>query len=159
LKHWNLHEAGIALLEIALVAALAFSLAHWTWAALTPRAVAATALAEQIDAQPRAPVLERHLFGVTLGDAQSAASSGGGLALLGVFSGREPGAGRAILARQGSRPVSVVAGESIAEGLVLREVHPDHVIIQRDGVPERIDLERRTARAAPAPVARLPVRK
>jgi Type II secretion system protein C len=156
LKHWILHAAGIALLEIALVAALAVSLAQWTWVVLSPHAAAATTVAEQPDAQPRASLAARQLFGVALEGAQPAASTGGGLALLGVFSGRRPGAGRAIFSRQGSRPVSVAAGESIADGLVLREVHPDHVIILRDGAPERIDLERRTARAAPPPVARLP---
>jgi type II secretory pathway component PulC len=88
------------------------------------------------------------------------ADAGGGLALLGVFAERRPDAGRAILARQGSRPMSVVAGESIGEGLVLHEVHPDHVIVLRAGVPERIELERRTVQAAPQPpVARTPVRQ
>lgn len=156
LKHWNLHEAGIALLEIALVAALAVSLARWTWVALTPRASAATAVAEQPGAPPRVPLAARHLFGVALQAAQPAASTASGLALLGVFSDRRPDAGRAIFSRQGSRPLSVAAGESIADGLVLREVHPDHVILLREGVPERVDLERRTAQVTPPPVARLP---
>ena len=160
LKHFSLREAGVSSLEIALVAALAISLAHWTWVAATPRALAASALAEQQEAQPPGPVARRHLFGAALEGAQPVADAGGGLALLGVFSGRRPDAGRAILARLGSRPVIVVAGESIGEGLVLSEVHPDHVIIVRAGVPERVDLERRTVQAAPQPpAARPPVRQ
>jgi type II secretory pathway component PulC len=160
LKHFSLREAGVFSLEMALVAALAISLAHWTWAAATPRALAASALAEQQAAQPTGPVARRHLFGAAQEGAQPVADAGGGLALLGVFSERRPDAGRAILARQGSRPMSVVAGESIGEGLVLHEVHPDHVIILRAGVPERIELERRTVQAAPQPpVARTPVRQ
>jgi len=159
LKHWNLRAAGIALLEIALVVALAVSLARWTWAALTPRVAAATTVPEQLDAQPRAPVVQRHLFGVAQGGALPAADAGTGLTLLGVFSGRRPGAGRAILARQGSKPAIVAAGESIADGLVLREVYPDHVIILRDGAPQRIDLERRASLAAPPPVTHLPAHK
>jgi hypothetical protein len=31
-------------------------------------------------------------------------------------------------------------------------VHPDHVIILRNGVPERVDLERRVSRPAPLPL-------
>jgi general secretion pathway protein C len=157
----NLREAAVFLLEMALVAALAISLAHWTWVAVTPRAAAASALAEQQAAQPPGPVAKRHLFGAALEGAQPVADAGGGLALLGVFSERRPDAGRAILARQGSRPAIVAAGESISEGLVLREVHPDHVIILRAGVPERLDLERRAVQAAPQPpaAARPPARQ
>lgn len=159
MKHFSLREAGVLSLEIALVAALAISLAHWTWVAVTPRAAAAAALAEQPAARPLAPLAGRQLFGATREGVQPVADAAGGLALLGVFSERRPDAGRAILARQASRPVSVVAGESIDEGLVLHEVHPDHVIILRAGVPERLDLERRAVpAAAPPPAARAPVR-
>lgn len=158
LKHLRLREAGIFLLEVALVAALAVSLAHWTWVASTPRASAAPALAEQPAAQARASVSMRHLFGAAQDGAQPVASAVGGLALIGVFSERRPDAGRAIFSRQGGRPVSVAAGESIGEGLELREVHPDHVIVLREGALERIDLERRIAPAAPA-AARLPARR
>jgi type II secretory pathway component PulC len=44
--------------------------------------------------------------------------------------------------------VTVATGESISDGLSLQEVHPDHVIVLRNGVPERLDLERRVTRAA-----------
>jgi len=159
LKHWILHEAGIAVLEIALVAALAITLAHWTWAAFTPRAAAATKVQEPFDAPARPAVAQQHLFGVAQGAAQPAADAGAGITLVGVFSDRRPDAGRAILAMQGGRPAMVAAGESIAEGLVLREVYPDHVILLRGGMPHRVDLERRTALAAPPPVARPPVRR
>jgi type II secretory pathway component PulC len=77
--------------------------------------------------------------------------------VLGVFSGKKPGEGRVIIARQGSRPVTVAAGESIADGLTLHEVHPDHVIVLRNGVPERVDLERRVSRAA-TPAAIVPAK-
>jgi hypothetical protein len=35
------------------------------------------------------------------------------------------------------------AGESIVPGTVLREVHPDHVLLERGGATERLALERR----------------
>jgi len=157
LKRLSLREAGIFLLEIALVAALAISLAHWTWVAITPRATAASALAQQPASPPRGALAPRHLFGAAQEGVEPVASAGGGLALIGVFSERRPDAGRAIFARQGGRPAAVAVGESI-DGLELREVHPDHVIILRAGAPERIDLERRIAVAVP-PVARMPARK
>jgi general secretion pathway protein C len=159
LKHLSLREAGILLLEIALVAALAISLAHWTWAAVTPRAAAASALPEQPAGQPHGPVARRHLFGAAQdGGPPAAAGGSGGLTLFGVFAERSPLAGRAILARPGSKPAMFAAGEPIGEGLVLREVHADHVIVLREGAPERVALERQGSHAAP-PVAGTPVRK
>ena len=63
------------------------------------------------------------------------------------------GAGRAILGMQGSRPVLVAAGEPIADGVQLHEVHADHVIVLRQGMPERLELERRASRASPPPAS------
>jgi len=163
LKQWILHEAGIAMLELALVAGLAVSFAYWTWVAASPRVAAATAFAAQVEPQSRGPLVKRHLFGVALEDAAiqtKGAAAGAGLSLLGVFARGNPDAGRAILAPQGARPIMVAAGEAIADGLVLLEVHPDHVIVLRNGAPERVDLERVTARAAaPLPASRLPGRR
>jgi type II secretory pathway component PulC len=149
------------MLEVTLVAALAVSLAHWTWIAVSPRVTAAPALQDHAAADLQSALVKRHVFGVAQeGAVPAAARAGTGFALLGVFYGREPGTGRAILSRQGSRPATVAVGESIADGVVLREVHPDHVIILRNGAPERIDLERRTSRAAPQPAAaRAPTRE
>lgn len=160
LKHWILHEAGIATLEIALVALFAVSLAHWTWVAVSPRVAAATALAARAEPQGQGPLVKRHLFGVALEGAPTQASDvapGAGLSLLGVFARGDPGAGRAILAREGARAAMVAAGEAIADGLVLREVHPDHVIVVRNGVPERVDLQRGVARTQVRPATRQPV--
>lgn len=161
LKQWILHEAGIAMLEVALVAGLAVSFAYWTWVAVSPRVAAATAFPAQAEPQSRGPIVKRHLFGVALEDAATQTKGAAtGLSLLGVFARGNPGAGRAIVAPQGAKPAIVAAGEAIADGLVLLEVHPDHVIVLRNGVPERVDLERVTTRAvAPLSASRLPGRK
>lgn len=161
LTHWILDEAWIVALELALVAALAISLAYWTWVAVSPGSVAAPMLtAGQVSDRPAQPA-SRELFGVALtGGAAEPRASAAGLKVLGIFSGQQSGAGRAILVRQGSRPTTVSVGESITEGLTLQEVHPDHVIVLRNGVPERVDLERRVlnvvtpAGAAPTQVRR-----
>lgn len=149
LTHWIVYEAWIVALELLLVAAIAIGLAYWTWAAISPATLAASPASSRADSDRPEPLANRNLFG----DSQAGATTGArrtsvGLALLGVFSGKRPTEGRAILAAQGSRPATVAVGESFAGGMVLQEVHPDHVIVLRDGVPERVEVERRVARMA-----------
>ena len=148
LKDWILTQGWVVLLEFALVAALAVTLAHWTWVALTPRTSAApAALAEMGNLRPGA-IVERHLFGASREGAASGEGVAGAtlrLKVLGVFARGEPGAGRAIVALDNGRPATVTAGDGIAAGIVLQEVHPDHVLVLRGGVVERINLERRAA--------------
>ena len=159
--HWIKNEAWIDLLELGLVAALGVGLAHVTWLAMAPRTAAAPSAVAQSAPQPGA-LAARQLFG-TSGSASSAkrVATATGLVLLGVLSRPEPGTGRAIIAMQGSRPTLVAAGEPIADGVELREVHADHVIVMRAGMPERVELERgsgsRTSRspgALPAPAGK-----
>ena len=160
------HEAWIDLLELALVAVLGIGLAYWTWAAIAPRVAAVpSTLADAVEPRPGA-LAARHPFGVAQVGAPTAgrASAATSLKLLGVLSGPDS-KGRAILSGQGSRPAIVAAGESIADGLELREVHPDHVIVLREGVPERIELERGKPQTVPQAVppqptpARAPARR
>jgi Type II secretion system protein C len=156
----TLFDSGINLLEFALLALLAASLAYWTWAAITPRATAATDWPAQPSVQDRG-LLKRDLFGAALeGGTGTAGRASAGLTLLGVFSGAAPGKGRAILARQGAKPEVFAAGAPIADGLVLQEVYPDHVIVLRNGVAERVDLERVLAPVTvPPPARRVPARR
>lgn len=159
--HWILHEAWIVALELALVAALAISLAYWTWVAITPATLAAPMLSAGRASDRPEQLANRDLFGLaSAGVATGPRNAGTGLKVLGVFSGKQPGSGRAILVRQGSRPTTVSAGESIADGITLHEVHPDHVIVLRNGAPERVDLERRVSQLiVPAAAAPAQVRK
>jgi type II secretory pathway component PulC len=161
LKLWNSQDAGIALLEFALVVLLAASLAYWTSVAYTPRAIAVSDWPARSSAEQRGTAVKRHLFGSAPESvAQATAAASAGLRLLGVFSGAAPGKGRAIVAAQGARPQAVLAGEKIADGLVLQDVYPDHVIVLRNGVAERVDLERVPAPLTAAPLARpLPARR
>lgn len=156
--HWIKHEAGIDLLELALVAALGFGLAHVTWLAMAPRTAGAlSAVAHSAQPQPGAAAA-RQVFGTPSGESKRAVTATG-LVLLGVLSSPEPGAGRAILGMQGSRPALVAAGEPIADGIELHEVHADHVIVLRQGMPERIELERRSRSSPPPAPVRAPVPK
>jgi type II secretory pathway component PulC len=49
---------------------------------------------------------------------------------------------RAVFTENG-RPRTAAVGESVGD-LVVREVHPDHVVVSRRGEIERLTLERRS---------------
>jgi len=136
------------LLELVLIAALGISLAHWTWVALAPRAVAASALSSQPEAQRLGATLKRNLFGAAQ-EATAApvaeASPASRIKLLGVLSRGVAGTGRAIFALDTGKPKTVEAGSQIVPGFVLKEVHSDYVLVARDGSIERMKLDRRVA--------------
>jgi len=149
LKAWLRRGGWIPLVEIALVAALGISLAHWTWVVLTPRATAASALAGPLEVQRAAPMLKRNLFGVAQEGRSVAvvdASPTSGIRLLGVLSRGEGAGGRAIFALETGKPKTVASGSQVVPGLVLKEVHADHVLVARNGSIERMKLDRGTAK-------------
>ena len=148
LKNWFRRGGWSPLLELALIAALGISLAHWTWIALAPRAVAASVLSGQPEGERLNPSLKRNLFGVApegKANPVAEASPASGMKLLGVLSRGVAGAGRAIFALDTGKPKTVEAGSQIAGGLVLKEVHSDYVLIARNGSIERMKLDRRAA--------------
>jgi hypothetical protein len=63
LTQWILHEAWIVALELVLVAALAISLAHWTWVAVSPVVVAAPSSSAGTDAARPEQIASQNLFG------------------------------------------------------------------------------------------------
>ena len=133
LQRW-LHAGSAALaLDLVLIAALAGAAAYGTWVLLAPRAKAAPALGEQARALDAPSPAARRLFGAAA--APQAAS--GPVRLVGVIS-----PGRALFSENG-RPRAAAVGESVGE-LVVREVHPDHVVVSRRGELERMTLERRS---------------
>jgi general secretion pathway protein C len=128
-------------LTFALLVLLGWQLASWTWHFLAPSAVPAAAPAA-IAASPEAA---RRLFGEAPPAATSAAASNAGIRLKGVYAidGRTLSA--AVVNTGGKRDATIRVGEEILPGTRLAGVHPDHIIIARAGLSERIDLERRTA--------------
>jgi type II secretory pathway component PulC len=149
LKKWTWQDGGSAILELVLTASLGVGLAHWTWVAVSPRAVAASALQNQPDEERiAATVSKRNLFGaVQEGKAAPVveASSASPVKLLGVIANGVSGAGRAIFMLESGRPKTVEAGWQVEPGFVLKEVYPDYVIVSRNGALERIRLNRRVA--------------
>lgn len=126
--------AAVAL-DLALIAALAAAAAYGTWVMLAPRAKAAPALGEQARALEAPSPAARRLFGAS--SAPQAAASAGTARLIGLIS-----PSRALFTENG-RPRAAAVGESVGE-LVVREIHPDHVVVSRRGELERLVLERRS---------------
>lgn len=124
--------AAVAL-DLALIVALAAAAAYATWVLLDPRAKAAPALGEQARALEAPSPAARRLFGA----AAPQAASSGAVRLIGLIS-----PSRALFSENG-RPRAAAVGESVGE-LVVREIHPDHVVVSRRGELERLVLERRS---------------
>lgn len=122
----------------------------WLFAAPTPQAVEARPLSE-IDLG----VLSRFdaFFRNGGGEAQTAASDGGGLTLFGVRADGA-GGGSAIIGLSDGRQISAGAGEEVEPGLTLNAVAPDHVMLSRGGAPFRLNFPDMVSGVAPvAPVA------
>jgi general secretion pathway protein C len=148
------------LLEFALLAVLAVAFAQWTWIALAPRPVAESALTGVSESGYAGASVKRHLFGVGAPGLllQQGAAPASSVRLLGVVSPGTAGKGRAIFVSESGGRRVVNAGEALSAGVVLKEVHPDHVVVTRDGAVERIVLDRRAAAVLPSQVRRDAVR-
>lgn len=140
LKNWLKGETPVFLLELALAAALAATLAHWTWVFAAPKAVGVSMQAIAVSSGDASP--KRHLFGAPR-EALTESGSAMRLRLVGVASRKSGDAGRAVFMLESGKSKAARSGESIVPGTVLREVHPDHVLLERGGVRERLTLERR----------------
>jgi len=151
LTEWLRQGRWTTLLDLALVAAIGVAAAHWTWVAFAPRALAPPSqVAPAMGAGTVGPVVRRGLFGPAKGAAAQAVSVTG-LKLVGVIAedpaapGDAARAARAILLLSDGEAKAAAPGDALAPGLVLRAVHADHVIVARDGVLEKIALEREVA--------------
>lgn len=136
------------LLVAALVLALAWQLAYWTWVFLAPRAEPAAAAPAEggVDLAVAA-----RLFGGTAGaPAAAPGASASGLRLKGVVAPSPGRTASAVFSTGAGRDRAVLLDAEVQPGVKLVEVHPDHAVVSRGGVRERIDLEaRRGGSAAP----------
>lgn len=126
-----------SLLLVALVLLLAWQLACWTWQFATPPAVrTAPQDANDVDLAAIA-----RLFGAAPPAAGTQAASTSGLRLKGVIAPTPGVAASAIFATGSGKDFAVYVGRELQPGVKLKEVHPDHVIVARNGIEERIDLD------------------
>lgn len=133
------------LLVVALVLLFAWQLAYWTWVFVAPprKAAAEAPATASVDLAAIA-----RLFGAAPPAGSAPASATGGLRLKGVVAPTPGVAASAIFSTGTGRDISVFLDGEVQPGVKLAEVHPDHVIVARAGVPERIDLEVARATAA-----------
>src|SRR5258706_13917778 len=136
---------------VLLVLLLAWQLAYWTWTFATPANAPSAAPAGEnaVDLAVAAK-----LFGATAASSPGAASSSG-LRLKGVVAPTPGVAASAIFATGAGKDVSVFIGSEVQPGVKLAEVHPDHAIVARAGVNERIDLEARKSLGTASQPARV----
>lgn len=125
---------GIAL-DLGLIAALAIAAAYCTWVWFAPRAKAAPAPAVESRAPEAPSAAARRLFAGAAPPAASTTTA----RLIGVVA-----PGRALFIAENGRARTAAVGESVGD-LELLEVHPDHVVVSRGGIRERISLVRRNA--------------
>ena len=128
------------ILTALLVIALGWQLAWWTWHFITP-SLRNPSVTSPINT-PTDIALGRQLFG-DAGPVSSAISSGPqtGIRLKGVFAVDGKTLSAAVL-NMGGRDQAVRMGQALSADVTLAEVHPDHVIISRGGIRERIDIDR-----------------
>jgi general secretion pathway protein C len=129
------------LVTVALVLALAWVLAKWTWVFVAPPVAAPAA--------PAGPGTDlaavAGLFGgAAPSGASSPAASASGLRLKGVVAPSPAHIGSAVF-NAGGRDMAVPLGAEVQPGVKLVEVEPDHAIVSRAGVRERIDIDTRMA--------------
>lgn len=138
------------ILTFTLVIVLAMQLAYWTWIFFTPK----------VPLPPQKPagantgnaiqkVIDAHLFGAAAAtDAPVAVTAATNMRLSGVFAAVGNLPAFAIISFDGQPSQPVRNGAVITPGVVLEAVFPDHVLIRRNGVRERLELDARGTAAA-----------
>lgn len=117
-----------------LVAAIAVSLAYWTWRVLPLAESGGSDVAGPAPAADVAALKDQGWFGAQGGVGPVTSHR---YVLRWVYPGRP---GVAILALPGLQDRTFRVGDEVEPGLVLREVQADHVIVEGAGVRERIEL-------------------
>ena len=139
-------------LVVALVLVLAWQLAYWTWVFFTPPRTSSSA-PPQTGAVDLAAIAR--LFGASPPAGTPAAAAGGSLRLKGVIAPTPGVVASAIFSTGSGRDIGVPIHGEVQPGVKLAEVHPDHVVLSRAGVRERIDLDQpRSTAASSRPGAR-----
>jgi len=129
------------LVTVALVLALAWLLAHWTWVFLAP--AQADGAAQAVRGVDLAAVAK--LFGAAPpAGSTTPGTSASGLRLKGVIAPTPATIGSAVF-NAGGKDIAVNLGGEVQPGVTLEAVEPDHAVILRGGVRERIDLDTRMA--------------
>ena len=143
--------AVVSLVTFAALALLGLVLAYWTWAWLAPRPEPRAQEAVQAGGRAVGPTqAATSLFGSARRDRDGAAPTAMAVRLLGVVAASGGRSGYAVLRLDGKKTVAVRQGEDVEPGLRLAEVHPDHVILVRNGARESLAWPQKKAAAEAA---------
>ncbi len=143
-------------LTALLVIAFGLQLAWWTWQILSP---AGRGPLVTTSSPPQVPLsLGRQLFGDKdegVVSASTPAQIASSVRLRGVFAvdGRTLSAA---VVNLGGKDKTIYLNQEFAAGVKLVEVQPEHIVINRDGVRERIELDRFPSIARPGAAAGQP---
>jgi type II secretory pathway component PulC len=116
------------ILAILVIVAL---LANWIWVLFAPRSVSVLPAV-----QTSSDFQAEHLFGIAPVSIQPVMPVMPNVRLVGVFA-----PSFAVLEFDGKRQVGLATGHQVVPGATLVEVAKDHVVIERDGVRQQINLE------------------
>lgn len=134
-------------LNLVLVALLCWQLAQWTWIfASRPPVQAVSPPATKNSEQLLESVRSAHLFGKAADGAPSPQTQSVtplNLKLSGVFAakGKLPAVAIIKVENQGDLPFMI--GDTVLPDVTLEQVNPDHVVLRRGGVMERLNLEQK----------------
>jgi len=120
-------------------ALLGVLLAKWTWLLFAPASPAIPAAAWEASAEAE------RVFGTASVTDTSAPATLGNIKLVGVFAHRTRGFAVMLV---DEKQIGVGQGDEVKPGIRLVETHADHVILERAGIRQRVDL---TSVAAPEP--------
>ena len=135
--------SSLTLLAVALLGAV---LAYWTWAWFAPRPAARM---EAAAAQGASLGAAATIFGKAPRRETAAAPTGLAIKLLGVVAAAGGRRGYGVVQLEGKSILAVHEGEDVAPGIRLAEVLADHVILERNGVREKLAWPEKRASAAP----------
>lgn len=129
--YWPFSWRGVSALILGVL------LAKWFWILFAPHATFTAAVPER-----PAGVEAGRLFGVAV--STEMATQGVALPnaqLLGVFAASGGKTGFAVLKLDDARQMGVAEGEEVTPGTRLVAVHADHVLLERAGIKQRINLD------------------
>lgn len=145
--------AVVSLATFAALALLGLVLAYWTWAWLAPRPEPLAQAAVQAGGRTVGPTQAAYgLFGSARPDRSGAAPTEIAVRLLGVVAATRGRDGYAVVQLDAREILAVREGGDITPGIRLAEVHPDHVILARNGARESLAWpQKRTSAASATP--------
>ena len=125
-------SAGAFMWRVVAVLVIGALLAHWTWVLFAPRSASVLPAL-----QPASDLQAGRLFGIAAVTTQAPQVALPNVHLIGVFAGTP---GFAVLELNGKQQ-GLAVGREIVPGAKLMEVANDHVVIERGGVRQQIQLE------------------